>query len=172
MRNFFTLPLLALAISLPLVGCVALAQSGDSPERQRAVVAELFEAISNADIAKLDELYADDFEIWTAGTLPFSGSSKKAQSLEGMRMIDGLFPEGLAFTILATTVEGDRVAVEAVSEGVAASGERYHNQYHFLVIVRGGKVHALKEYMDTQHAKEVLVDSMAEMSAGSEKSAE
>ena len=80
-----------------------------------------------------------------------------------MGMIAGMFPEGLAFTILETTVEGDRVAVEAVSDGVHVSGKRYQNRYHFLVVVRDGKVHGLKEYMDTQHAKEVLVDSMAEL---------
>ena len=150
---------------LGLGGCGAPPEAADSPERQRAVVTELFEAISNADVAKLDAIYADDFEIWTAGSMPFSGSSKKAQSLEGMKMIGGMFPDGLVFTILATTVEGERVAVEAVSESVHVSGKRYHNQYHFLVIVRDGKVHALKEYMDTQHAQAVLVDSMAEMQA-------
>jgi ketosteroid isomerase-like protein len=152
-------------VSLLLTGCMHLGSGvdgADTPERQRAVVTELFAAISNADVAKLDALYADDFEIWTAGSMPFSGSSKKAQSLEGMKMIGGMFPDGLVFSILATTVEGERVAVEAVSEGVHVSGRRYHNQYHFLVIVRDGKVHALKEYMDTQHAQEVLVDSMTE----------
>ena len=119
--------------------------------------------ISSADVARLDELYAEDFEVWTAGSMPFSGSSGKVQALEGMKMIGGMFPDGLEFTILETTVEGERVAVEAVSDGVHVSGKRYHNQYHFLVIVRDGKVHRLKEYMDTQHAQEVLVDSMPDL---------
>lgn len=154
--------LLTMACALACAGFPP-ADSGDDPARQRAVVAELFEAISNADVAKLDELYADDFEIWTAGSMPFSGSSRKPQSLEGMGMIAAMFPDGLEFTIVETTVEGERVAVEAVSDGMHVSGRRYHNQYHFLVIVRDGRVHALKEYMDTQHAQEVLVDSMAEL---------
>ena len=165
MRNVLLLSSLILTAALLLAAQSVVAADEASPERQRAVVKELFEAISNADVVKLDELYADDFEIWTAGSMPFSGTSKKPQSLEGMKMIGGMFPEGLSFTILETTVEGERVAVEAISEGQHVSGKRYHNQYHFLVIVRDGKVHALKEYMDTQHAQEVLVDSMAEMSA-------
>jgi ketosteroid isomerase-like protein len=147
--------------ALLFVGCT-VADSGDTPERQRAVVAEFFAAISNTDVARLDELYADDFEVWTAGSMPFSGTSRKAQALEGMKMIGGMFPDGIEFTILETTVEGERVAVEAVSEGMHVSGKRYHNQYHFLLIVRDGKIHRLKEYMDTQHAQEVLVDSMPE----------
>ena len=144
-----------------LVGCADASGPGDSPERQRAVVAELFRAISAADTEALEELYADDFEIWTAGSMPFSGTSKKAQALEGMKMIGGMFPDGLEFTILETTVEGERVAVEAESKGRHVSGLEYNNLYHFLVIVRDGKVHALKEYMDTDHAQAVLVDSMA-----------
>ncbi|MDJ0847767.1 MAG: nuclear transport factor 2 family protein [Myxococcota bacterium] len=133
----------------------------DPLERNRQLATELFEAISKADVAKLDELYADDFEIWTAGSMPFSGTSNKAEALEGMKMIGSMFPEGLQFTILATTAEGDRVAIEAESKGVAASGVPYHNLYHFLMVVKDGKVHRFKEYMDTQHAQEVLVESMA-----------
>lgn len=133
----------------------------DPLERNRQLATELFEAISKADVAKLDELYADDFEIWTAGSMPFSGTSNKAEALEGMKMIGSMFPEGLQFTILATTAEGDRVAIEAESKGVAASGVPYHNLYHFLMVVKDGKVHRFKEYMDTQHANEVLVESMA-----------
>ncbi len=145
-----------------LFACAAATEAGDTPERQRAVVVEFFTAISNADVAKLDELYAEDFEVWTAGSMPFSGTSGKAQALDGMKMIGGMFPDGLEFTILETTVEGERVAVEAVSDGMHVSGKRYHQQYHFLLVVRDGKIHRLREYMDTQHAQEVLVDAMAE----------
>ena len=76
-------------------------------------------------------------------------------------MIASMFPDGLRFTILETTVEGERVAAEVISEGVHVSGLRYANRYHFLVVVRDGRVFRLKEYMDTQHAQEVLVDSLA-----------
>ncbi len=133
----------------------------DQVERNREIARELFEAISRADVAKLDELYHEDFQIWTAGSLPFSGTSDKAGALEGMKMIGSMFPEGLRFTILATTAEGDRVAIEAESNGVAASGVPYHNLYHFLMVVKDGRIHRFKEYMDTMHANEVLVESMA-----------
>lgn len=162
MRHFPSILLLAAALALP---GVVLAGSPASPEAQRAIVAELFEAIAAADVAKLDELYAEDIVLWTAGTMPFSGAHTKAEALEGMAMVAGMFPTGLDFTILATTVEGERIAVEAVSEGVHVSGKPYSNEYHFLVVVRDGKIVVLKEYMDTQHAKEVMVDAMADVQA-------
>ena len=38
-------------------------------------------------------------------------------------------------------------------------GRAYDCQYHFLITIRGGKVGDVKEYMDTQHAKETLFGS-------------
>ncbi len=116
-----------------------------------------FAALSRADSATIAAMYADDAVLWTAGTLPFSGRFTKAQAMQGMDAILSLFPEGLAFTIKAMTAEGERVAIEAESHGRHVSGKIYHNQYHFLMIIRDGKVAELREYMDTMHANEVLV---------------
>ncbi len=54
------------------------------------------------------------------------------------------------------TAEGERVAVEASSSGVHASGQRYKNQYHFLFEFRNGRVLHLKEYMDTEQVTDIL----------------
>jgi ketosteroid isomerase-like protein len=129
----------------------------DPLERNRQITREFFAALSSGDVAKLALLYAEDFEIWTAGTLPFSGTRGKAEALAGMDFVASLFPEGLRLEILAMTAEGERVAVEAESHGIHASGRPYHNQYHFLVVIRDGKIRRFKEYMDTMHADDVLV---------------
>ena len=52
--------------------------------------------------------------------------------------------------------EGDKVAAEAVSYGKLASGRVYNNYYHFLIVVRDGKIARLNEYMDTYHAKDIF----------------
>ena len=132
-------------------------ESQDPLERNRRITRELFAALSDADVAKLAELYAEDFELWTAGTLPLSGSRGRAEALSGMDFVASMFPEGIRFEIVAMTAEGERVAVEAESHGIHASGLPYHNQYHFLVVIRDGKIRRFKEYMDTMHADEVLV---------------
>ncbi|OFV87839.1 MAG: hypothetical protein A3J75_05790 [Acidobacteria bacterium RBG_16_68_9] len=99
--------------------------------------------------------------LWTAGTLPISGRFTKAQAIQGMDQILSLFPEGLTFTVTGITAEGERVAIEAESHGRHVSGKTYHNQYHFLMIVRNGKVAEFKEYLDTMHANDVLVGGAA-----------
>jgi len=55
------------------------------------------------------------------------------------------------------TAEDDRVAVEVSGESIHASGKPYNNKYHFLLIIRDGKIIQLKEYMDTQLAAKILL---------------
>ncbi len=126
-------------------------------EENKQIAREFFAALNHADSAALARLYAEDAVLWTAGSLPFSGSFTKAQALEGMKAVLSLFPDGLKFTIKGLTAEDERVAIEAESHGRHVSGKVYQNQYHFLMIVRDGKVAAFKEYMDTMHANDVLV---------------
>ncbi len=67
-----------------------------------------------------------------------------------------LFPGGLRFSILGTTAERDRVAVEAESYGMTREGKLYNNVYHLLVLLADGKIRAAREYLDSGHATEVL----------------
>ena len=53
---------------------------------------------------------------------------------------------------------GDCVALEAGPRGETATGKVDHNLYHFLFEGRDGKIEAVREYLDTLYAKEVLVD--------------
>jgi ketosteroid isomerase-like protein len=36
------------------------------------------------------------------------------------------------------------------------NGKTYQNLYHFLFVVRDGKIQSVKEYLDTMHAADVL----------------
>ena len=65
----------------------------------------------------------------------------------------------IRLTITGVTAEGDRVAVEMNANGVSATGEKYENEYHDLLEIRGGKIVAGREYLDTAHAAEVIVGS-------------
>lgn len=67
-----------------------------------------------------------------------------------------VFPSGLSFTVHDMVAEGNKVAVEAQSEGEHVSGQTYSNQYHFLFEFRDGLLVKLKEYMDTVLATDVL----------------
>ena len=59
---------------------------------------------------------------------------------------------GLRMTVKGSIAEGDKVAVEVESMGRLTNGRIYDQRYHFLLEFRGGKICAVREYLDTQHA--------------------
>ena len=126
-------------------------------EANKQIARDFIAALSRADTNWVLEHYADDMRMWTAGSLPFSGVHTKDEIRGLMDGILGAFPDGLEFTVKTLTAEEDRVAIEAVSRGVHASGKPYHNEYHFLMRIRDGEIVEFKEYLDTLHANEVLL---------------
>jgi uncharacterized protein len=127
-------------------------------EDNKRIARRFFECLSRGDTRAVLDLYTDDATVWTAGSLAFSGRRSKQEVAPLMEGILGAFPKGLRFTIHGMTAEGERVAVEAESHGHHASGKLYNNLYHFLLVVREGKVREFKEYLDTKLAHEVLLD--------------
>ena len=85
-----------------------------------------------------------------------SGRFSKAQIQGAAGQIYEVFPQGIQFTLDALTAEGERVAVEAHSQGRHVSGKLYTNEYHFLFEFRDGKLAVLKEYMDTERVTDIL----------------
>ena len=132
---------------------------GALEEQNKELAKQLIDALSRSDLAAVSELYAEDLMLWTAGSLPFSGTKTREAALAGFPQVLGMFPQGLEFEIVALTAEGDRVAIEATSRGKHVSGLDYANEYHFLMRARDGKVIEFKEYMDTDHARQVFFGS-------------
>lgn len=129
---------------------------GAVEETNKEIAREFMSVLTKADAEALDRLYAPDFELWTAGSLPFSGRKSRVEAMANAPQVLGMFPDGLEFELVAMTAEGERVAIEAVSRGTHASGKPYANHYHFLMRIRDGQIVEFKEYMDTEHAREVF----------------
>lgn len=130
---------------------------GQVEEANKKLAEEMIDALTRADVDWVKEHYADDFRIWVLGTLPFSGDGDKASAIAGMPAVLDLFPDGLTFRIERMVAEGDTVAIEATSSGKTFRGDQYSQVYHFVMRARDGKITEWKEYMDTEHARKVLV---------------
>ena len=126
-------------------------------EENKKLALAFVDAVSRGDSQAIQDAYAEDGSSWTIGTMPISGRFGKAEIAQAAASVLDVFPDGLAFTVHRMTAEGDRVAIEAESNGVHVSGKHYNNVYHFLMQVRDGKIVEWKEYMDTEHARKVLV---------------
>jgi uncharacterized protein len=125
-------------------------------DQNKQLVESFFAALNRGAIPEAFALVADDVSWWVPGTLPFSGTKTKAEYMVVVGLIQTGFPGGLAFELRGLTAEGERVAVEVESLGKHISGKTYNNRYHFLFVVRGGRIVAVKEYMDTLHLKELI----------------
>ncbi len=99
-------------------------------------------------------LMGDDATWWAPGV----GVMTKAQFAQMMGYMDKIIKGPIAIAIKAMTAEDDRVAAEAESDAEVVNGKHYHNTYHFLVVVRGGKIREVKEYNDSRYAAEVFGD--------------
>jgi ketosteroid isomerase-like protein len=127
-----------------------------SAEDNKKVVLGLFENMNAGNGAAVLDALADSATWWVLGNFPLSGTKTKAQFAELIGDLGSKIDGALKVTPTGVTAEGDRVALEAESYAKMKSGKTYQNKYHFLFIVRNGKIQQVKEYLDTMHANEVL----------------
>ena len=125
----------------------------------KQVVRGFIEALSSGNLKAIDTALADDATWWLSGSLPVSGTHRGKKGIfEGfLAKAAPLFqPGSLAIEVRNTIAEGDCVAVEWIARGKTAKGKSYENYYHIMFEVKGGKIQAVREYVDTLYAKEVL----------------
>ena len=119
---------------------------------------EFFARFSASDIEGALALMTDD-ATWLIPGKPERMPTAGVYSRERIRklfytMLKQL-ESGLELTVNNMVAEGDRIALEAESRGELKNGRRYRQQYHFLIEFRDGKICAVREYLDTQHAHDV-----------------
>ncbi len=122
----------------------------------KALVTQFIDYLNQGNIEGFVGMYHEAGYVWTSGHTLISGKFSKPQIAASAGAIFEAFPQGLTFTIHGMLAEGDKVAVEAESNGMHASGKHYNNLYHFLFEFRDGKVLSLKEYMDTERVTDIL----------------
>jgi uncharacterized protein len=124
----------------------------------RKVAEELFARLSASDVPGALALMTDDATWLAAGRrelLPAAGSYNKERLARLFNAMLGQLKNGLKMTIKGAIVEGDRVALEAESYGELKNGRIYNQHYSFVIEFREGKICAVREYLDTQHAHAV-----------------
>jgi ketosteroid isomerase-like protein len=127
-------------------------------ERNKQVAAELFARFSASDIPGVLGLMTDDVTWRIPGKPEFSRAAGIYDKARLGRLFHRMLEQlegGLKMTVVGSIAEGDRVAVEVESSGDLRNGRRYRQQYHFLVILRDGKIASVREYLDTHHAYDV-----------------
>src|SRR5689334_21680689 len=129
-----------------------------STERNKEVATDFFARLSRSDVPGALSLMADDAVWRIAGKKELSPAAgdygKERLGRLFNRMLSQL-ESGLQMTVLRSIAEGDSVALEVESTGDLKNGRRYRQQYHFAIDLRDGRIAAVREYLDTQHAFDV-----------------
>ena len=128
-----------------------------STETNKRIATEFFTRFTAGDIAGTLELMGEDAS-WRVpgkpGSTPISGVRTKPQMARVFHGMMERLKNGVRMSVKGLTAEDDRVAVELESHAELQNGKVYNNEYHLLMVVRDGKIRAVHEYYDTQHALE------------------
>lgn len=131
-----------------------------STEQNKAVALEFFAKFSASDIPGAMATMTDDATWSIPGKpelSPTAGLYQKDRITKLFYTMLKRLKGGLKMTPRGMVAEGDRVAVEVVSEGDLTNGRLYRQEYHMLLEFREGKISAVREYLDTQHAYAVWI---------------
>ena len=122
-----------------------------SIEDNKALVTRFWQTFSAGRYDEAVAMLADDATWWVAGTTALSRTYTKSEFAQLLSQVTPMAPKGLSVTPTALCAEGDRVSVEAVSYGEFTNGRVYKNEYHFMMVIRDGKLVSVREYLDTEH---------------------
>lgn len=126
-----------------------------STEHNKQQVTELFRHFTAADVPAVLALMHDDVTWKIPGKpelSPSAGVYDKTKIGALFNTMMGRLRGGLQMTVKGMIAQGDSVAAEVVSHGDLKNGRVYDQEYHFLIEFRDGRIKAVREYLDTQHA--------------------
>jgi uncharacterized protein len=126
-----------------------------STEDNKAIALAYFQERAAGKPEAFDRL-ADSAQWMIMAKPPLGGTKTRAELMEIVRQNSARMEVPIRLTVTGVTAEGERVAVEAEGYAKLKNGKTYENVYHFLMIVRDGKIQVAKEYCDTHYAHEIL----------------
>src|SRR5688572_30797102 len=107
-------------------------------EANKAVVRQFLAALGRGDSDGLAAVITKDIEAVCTGTSLMAMTRRYDDILGAGAFLKMATKNGIDFTIISTTCEDDRVAVEVEGKSQLMNGQAYDNQYFFLFTVRDG----------------------------------
>ena len=128
-----------------------------TPAERKELALDFLSEFADPDPIKLATMVADDFQ-WTVMTRMEGMPPMKGR--DGIKNLAGTLktqmPGGLNMKFGTVICEGDHCAIQAESNATAMNGKKYNNRYHFDIRFDGDKIAEVREYCDTNHAREVF----------------
>lgn len=130
----------------------------DKPEANKNVIRAYFDAVASGASDKVVAAFADDVTWWVPPSSPLAGTYEGRDAVLGMfaQGVSLYAPEPMTIEILGMVADDRKVAAEVRITAKTAKGADYRNHYHFLFEIDGGRIKAVKEYVDTLYAQRTL----------------
>lgn len=129
-----------------------------SPESNKQLIRDYFDAVGSGATDKVVAAFADDVVWWVPPSSPMAGTYKGKEAVLGMfaKGVSLYAPKPMKIEILGMVADEHKVAAEVHITATTAKGAEYSNYYHFLFELRGGTIAGVKEYVDTLYAQRTL----------------
>jgi hypothetical protein len=126
-------------------------------ETNEKLVLDTWNAFLRGDIKAAFANLADDATWTLPGLSELAGVHRgKDAILVFLRTVAQAFPKGLRSEIRKVHSTPSAVIVELTNRSETAAGRPYENEYCFVFDVEGGKIRAIREYVDTEKAAAIL----------------
>jgi uncharacterized protein len=127
-------------------------------ESNKSLMQNIFSDLAKGNDQSFLEAMAEEMK-WT-----WMGSGNLAKTFDGKKaVLDGLWSSVRTTLVPPYKVfaqhfiaDDDHVVVEAVGENITSDGKKYNNKYCWVCRIIDGKIHELREYMDTQLVTETF----------------
>lgn len=129
----------------------------------KEVVRRFFATLGTGDFTAIGAFFTDD-SVWQVNDVARGLPAQRGRKgiiddfLQPVR--EGLFEPGdPKISVRRLIGEGDWVVAETTGTGMLRNGNRYQNEYVFVIQVEGETVRFLREYMDSDYAHSVSAGS-------------
>jgi len=123
-----------------------------SVEDNKKLVMDTWLAFWRGDIEEGVANMTDDIAWFTPGTNQFSGWKRGKDAIRAFRFGELDIFEELKREIIGLYGDGDTVVMEALAVGRLRNGAPYENAGCVVWQIRDGKIHTVRQYVDTQKA--------------------
>jgi uncharacterized protein len=121
----------------------------------KAAVGRYIGAVESGDERRIRECFTEDASWQLRGELPISGNWEGLDAIVDEFLATAMryySPGSVCLEVTGLVAEGDQVVMEWTSRARNRRGEPYENFCIGVFTVRDGKIHAVREYMDTLYA--------------------